>query len=67
MAIIPKAPHHFPLLYEVRLLFQRTYVYMQLATMGNNESELRGASNIKPFKPKRALLFGMSYTFLFVD
>lgn len=59
MAIIPKVPHHFPLFYEVRLLFQRTHVYMQLATTGNNESELGSVGNTKPFKPKGALFFNI--------
>jgi hypothetical protein len=59
MAIIPKVPHHFPLFYEVRLLFQRTHVYIQLVTMGNDEFELRSVGNIEPFKPKGALFFNI--------
>jgi hypothetical protein len=59
MAIISKTPHHFPLFYEVRLLFQRTHVYMQLATMGNDGSKLGGVGNTKPFKPKEALFFSI--------
>jgi hypothetical protein len=59
MAIIPKVAHHFPLFYEVRLLFQRTHVYMQLVTMGNDESKLGSVGNTKPFKPKGALFFNI--------
>jgi hypothetical protein len=67
MAIIPKAPHHFLLFYEVRLLFQRTQVYMQLAIMSNNESKLGGVGNTEPFKPKGALFLNMFCNLLFVD